>query len=166
ARIGGVAIDLQSFGAELARQRHVEARTQVSDEALDLALGPGSIGLAQPWHEAVVVREVEEGAVVAMQPWSVAIPIGHHRPHVVVKHLARDPAEEVERPLVASEQRLHSLIGDELDVAGTAPTQRSDEHRQPILATSNRREVSLHLVARFGLEPYQWFRFGHRSQRR
>ena len=28
ARIGGIAIDLQSFGAELARQRHVEARAR------------------------------------------------------------------------------------------------------------------------------------------
>ncbi len=38
--VGGVAIDLESFGAELARQRHVKARAQIADEALDLALGP------------------------------------------------------------------------------------------------------------------------------
>ena len=60
ARIGGIAIDLQSFGDELARQRHVEARTQIADEAFDLALGPGSIGLAQPRHEAVMMREVRK----------------------------------------------------------------------------------------------------------
>jgi hypothetical protein len=45
-----VAIDLQSFGAELARQRQVEARAQVADEALDLALGPDR------WFEVFAAR--------------------------------------------------------------------------------------------------------------
>ena len=43
--IGGFAIDLESFGAELTRQRHVKARAQVTDEALDLALGLCPIGV-------------------------------------------------------------------------------------------------------------------------
>src|SRR5262249_2098031 len=69
--IGGVAIDLESFGRELARERNVEAPAQIADEAFDLALGLGSIRPAQPRHEAVVVCEVEEGAVVTVQPWTV-----------------------------------------------------------------------------------------------
>src|SRR5262245_29332539 len=88
-RIGGVAIDSESFGTELARERSVEVPTQVADEALDLALGLGSRRPAQPRQEAVVMREVEEGAVVAMQPWTVLISIGYHRAHVVVRHFAR-----------------------------------------------------------------------------
>jgi len=67
-RVGGIAIDLESFGAEAGCQWHVEARPQVADEAFDLALGPGSIGLAEPRHEAVMMREVEKGAVITMQP--------------------------------------------------------------------------------------------------
>ena len=72
------------------------------------------------------MREVEEGAVVTMQPWAVLIAIGHDRAHVVVQHFARHPAEEVERTLVATEQRLQPLIGYELDVARPAPAQRRD----------------------------------------
>ena len=51
-RIGGVAIDLEAFGTELARQRNVEAPAQVADEALDLALGLGSIRAAKLRQEA------------------------------------------------------------------------------------------------------------------
>ena len=58
-----------------------------------------------------------------MQPRPVAIPRGHHRAHVVVEHLARDAAEEVKGALVATEQRLHPLVGDELDEGRPAPTQ-------------------------------------------
>src|SRR5579883_1839027 len=56
--VGGVAIDLESFGTELARQRNVEARANVTDEAFDLALGLGPIRPAQPRQEAVMMREV------------------------------------------------------------------------------------------------------------
>ena len=31
--VGGVAIDLESLGAELARQRNVKARAQITDES-------------------------------------------------------------------------------------------------------------------------------------
>jgi hypothetical protein len=44
--VGGIAIDLESFGAELARQRYVKARAQITDEALDLTLGLRPIGPA------------------------------------------------------------------------------------------------------------------------
>ena len=166
SRVGRIAIDLESFGTELAGQRHVKARAQVADEALDLALGLGPIGPAQPRHEAVMMREVEEGAVIAMQPRPVAIPIGHHRAHVVVQHLARNPAEEVKGALMAAEQRLQPLIGDELDVGRPAPSQRRDEHREPVAPAPDGREVSLHLAPWFGLEPNQRLRLGHWSQRR
>jgi len=62
------------------------------------------------------MREVEEGAVIAMQPRPVAIPIAYHRAHVVVQHLARNPAEEVKRALMTAEQRLQPLIGYEFDI--------------------------------------------------
>jgi hypothetical protein len=88
------------------------------------------------------MREVEKGAVVTRQPRSVAIAIGHHRPHVVVEHLARHPAEVVERALVAAERRLHPLVGDELDVAGAAPAKRRDEHREPIASAPDGHEFA------------------------
>jgi hypothetical protein len=47
---------------------------------------------------------------------------------------------------VTAEQRLHSFIGDELDVRRPAPAARRDEHRQPILPASNGREVGLQLA--------------------
>ena len=72
--VGRITIDFESFRIELACQRQVKARAQVADEALNLALGFRLIRPAQPRHEAMMMREVEEGAVVAMQPRSVAIP--------------------------------------------------------------------------------------------
>src|SRR5208282_2059881 len=64
--VSRVAINFEPFGAELARKRHTEARPQVSDEALDFALGLRPIRPAQPRHEAMMMREVEEGPVVAI----------------------------------------------------------------------------------------------------
>jgi predicted nucleic acid-binding Zn ribbon protein len=93
-----------------------------------------------------MMREVEEGAVIAMQPRPVAIPIGHHRAHVVVQHFARNSTEEVEGALVAPEQRLQPAIGDELDVSRPAPAQRRDLHRQQIAPAPDGREASLHLA--------------------
>ena len=64
----------------------------------------------------MMMREVEEGAVLAMTPGPY-IPIAHHRAHVVVQHLARNPAEEVKRTLMTAEQRLQPLIADEFNVS-------------------------------------------------
>jgi hypothetical protein len=44
-----------------------------------------------------------------------------------VQYLVWDSAEEVERALVAAEQRLQPLICDEVDVGRPAPAQRGDE---------------------------------------
>jgi hypothetical protein len=73
--------------------------------------------------------EVEEGSVVAMQSRPVIIPIGYYGAHVVVQHVARNPAEEVKRALVAAEHRLQPLVDDELDVSRPAPSQRRDKNR-------------------------------------
>jgi len=62
----------------------------------------------------MMMREVEEGAVIAMQPRPIEIPTAHHRAHVVIQHLARNPAEEVKRTLMTAEHRLQPLIADEL----------------------------------------------------
>jgi hypothetical protein len=148
SRIGGISIDLESFGTQLARQRNVEAPAQVAYEVLDLALGLGSIRPAQPRQEAVVVREVEETSVVAMQPWTVLLSIRHHRAHVVVQHFARDSGEEVERALMSAEHRLQPPVADELDVGRPAPAQRGDEDGEPIAYSPNGREVGLHLATR------------------
>jgi hypothetical protein len=77
----------------------------------------------------MMVREVEEGPIVAIQSRPVTIAIGDHRAHVVVQYLARHSAEEVEGALVAAEQRVQPLIGNELDVGCPAPAQRGNEHR-------------------------------------
>jgi hypothetical protein len=107
-----------------------------SGEALDLTLGPRSIGLAEPRHEAVMVREVEEGPIVAVQARPVGIARGHHRMHIVVQHLARDAAEVLERSFVTGQQRLEPLVDDEFDVGRTAPTQGRDEYRKSISSSA------------------------------
>src|ERR1700691_1988800 len=104
--VSGILIDFESLGTKLAGQWHVKARAQVTNEALNLALGLRPIGSAQARHEAMMMREVEEGAVIAMQPRTIAIAIAHHRAHVVVQYLARYPTEEVKRALMTAEQRL------------------------------------------------------------
>src|SRR5271166_2340580 len=151
--VSRISIDFESLGTKLAGQRHVKARTQVADEALDLALGLRTIGPAQARHEAMMMREVEEGAVIPMQARPIAITIAHYRAHVVVQHLARHSAEEVKRALMTAEQRLQPLIGDELNVSRSAPSKRRDEHRQPVTPAPDSRKVNLHLSPRIGLEP-------------
>ncbi len=63
-------------------------------ECTDLALGLGPIRSAQPRQEAVMMREVEERSVISMKPRPVAISINHHRAHVFVQHLARNPPKK------------------------------------------------------------------------
>src|SRR6266446_1266208 len=153
ARISGVTVDREPFGAELARQRHVKTRTQIADKALDLALGLGPIGTAKPWHESEVPGEVEERGIVTMAPWSVAVALANHRPHVVVEHFVGNSAEVVEGTLVAAEQCRQPFIGDEFDIRRPAPTEGRDEHREPVASAPDDGEVYLHLAAGLGLKP-------------
>ena len=64
--IGGVAIHFEAFGTELASQRHVKAAAQIADETLNLAFGLWPVWLAQPRPEPIMMREIEEGLIVAM----------------------------------------------------------------------------------------------------
>jgi hypothetical protein len=112
----------------------------------------------------VVVRKVEESAVVAMQPWTILISIRDHRAHVVVQHLTRDTAKEQKRALVAVQQRLEALVVDELDVGRPAPSQRGNEHRQLVAHAPDGGEVGLHLAARISLEPNHRLRLVYWSQ--
>jgi hypothetical protein len=61
-------LDECSFGfyGVLVR-RGVGWGAQITDEAFNLALGVGPIGPAQPRHKTMMMQEIEEGAVVAMQ---------------------------------------------------------------------------------------------------
>jgi hypothetical protein len=97
----------------------------------------------------MMMREVEEGAVIAMQPRPKAIPIAY----------------QVKRTLMAAEQSLQPLIANELNVSCSAPSERRDEHRQTVATAPDSREVNLHLTPWVGLEPDQRLRLGHWPQR-
>ena len=114
----------------------------------------------------MMMREVEESAVVAMQTWTILISISHHRAHVVVQHFTRHATKEAERMLVAIQQRLQLLVVDEFDVSRAAPAKRSDKHREPVAAAPDGREVCLHLSPGIGFEPNHRLRVDHWSQRR
>jgi hypothetical protein len=58
------------------------------------------------------------------------------------------------------------LIGNELDVCRPAPSQRRDEHRQPVTPAPDGGEVGLHLAPWFGLEANQRLGLRRWSQRR
>jgi hypothetical protein len=58
----------------------------------------------------------------------LAVPFQHDGAHIVVEHLARHAAKGEERVLVPLDQRFDPLVGDELDISGSAPAQRRDEH--------------------------------------
>jgi len=53
---------------------------------------------------------------------------------------------------MAAEHCLQPLIGDEFDVGCSAPSERRDEHRQPVVPAPDSREVNLHLTPWVGLE--------------
>lgn len=99
-----------------------------------------------------------------MNTAAISVPFGHHSAHVVVQNLARHPAEAVKRILVAADQRLDLLVVAELDIRRTAPAQRRNEHFELVAPLANRRPVSLHLMARLGLEANDRFRRQGRPQ--
>jgi hypothetical protein len=116
--------------AKPAYQRHVKRAPQVAIEALDLALGLGPVWLAQFDDEAAVLGKVEEAGVVAVLAFAVHIAPDHDRLHVAVQDLARHAAERGEGALVATDQRGHLHVADELHVAGAAVAHRGAERVQ------------------------------------
>src|SRR5512144_187472 len=129
-----LAIDDQTVPGEPARQRNVEALPQIPDEPLHLALGLRPIRRAQPGPEAAVAGEVEKAGMEAVSTAAVAVPLDDDGARIVVQHLARHAAEGEEGILVRRDQRLDTLVGDELDIGGPAPAQRRHEYREPIAA--------------------------------
>ena len=87
----------------------------------------------------------------------VGVALDHDRAHVVVEHFDGHAAEGQHRVLVASDQRLDTLIVTELDVGRAAPSERRDEHLELVAPTPDRRPVRLHLMAGRGLEAYDRF---------
>ena len=138
--VGYVLVRLEGCLLHRGRERHPETALQVADEALDLALGLGPIGPAQPRQEARVPCIVKEARMDAMHVPAVGIALLHHSLDVVVEHLARNPAKGGEGVLVAADQRPEPLIVAELDVGRPAPkvaisTDSCSEPR-PIVAQS------------------------------
>src|SRR5512134_1721083 len=123
-----LAIDDQTFLGEPARQWNVEALPQIPDEPLHLALRLRPIRRAQPGPEPAVAGEVEKAGMEAVSTATVAVPLDDGA-HIVVQHLVRDAAESEECILVRRDQRLDTLVGDELDIGGPAPAQRRHEYR-------------------------------------
>src|SRR3546814_1160741 len=89
-----------------AGERDVEARAQVTDEALDLALDLRPIRAAQARSEAPVAGKVGEAAMEAMPARAIGVPIDHHRLDVVVENLPGHATERQEGVLVTRYQRL------------------------------------------------------------
>jgi hypothetical protein len=108
--------------------------------------------MAQVRQEAGVLGIIQEPGVKAVHAPPVRVALDDHRLHVVVQHFLRHAAEGQERPLVATDQRLHALVVAELDVACAAPPQSRDEHLELVRTSPDRRPVRLHLMARLGLE--------------
>jgi len=72
----------------------------------------------------------------------------------VVQNAFGHPAKCLEGMLVASHQRLHFHVGDELDVAGAAESQGCAEGMQGVGALPELHPVHLQLLAGFGLETH------------
>jgi len=96
--------------------------------------------------------KVEKPRMKAVSAATIAVPLQHDRAHIVVQHLARRPAKRQKRVLMRLDQRFHPLVGDKLDIGGSAPSQGRDKHRKPVAAAPNNRPVDLHLFARLGLK--------------
>jgi hypothetical protein len=101
------------------------------------------LGLADPigtsGHEPMMVCEVEEDAVVAMQPGPWSSSIGQLGAHVVAQDLARNTAKIV-TPARDGQVALQSLIGDEFHIGRPAPAE-SNGLGYPVKKTG--REVPL-----------------------
>lgn len=146
----GVVMHLRQARCE----RIVEAAAQVAVKALDFAFGLGPVRPAQAGNKAAVPREIEERWLEPMLARSIGIALEHDGFHVVVEDLVRHAAEEIERVLVARQQRLQSLVGDEFDVTGAAEAQRGHERRQRRLTTPEYHPVTLQLLAGLRLESH------------
>src|SRR5690606_27479580 len=94
--IGGRHIQLKTRCLEASGQRHVKGAAQIAIETLNLALGPGPVGLAQLWLEPVMPGEIEESRLEAMLPWPIGIALDDHSLHVVVEGAAWHAAKPLE----------------------------------------------------------------------
>src|SRR5215471_13182050 len=85
--------------------------------------------------------KVEKARMEAMSATTIAVPLQDDRAHIVVEDLVRHPAEIEKRVLVRLDQGLDPLIGDKLDISGSAPAQCRDKHRKPVAATPDDRPM-------------------------
>src|SRR5260370_10752936 len=100
--------------------------------------------------------KVEEAWMEAVSTPTIAVPLQHHRAHIVIQHLMRRAAKREKRVLMRLDQGLDPLVGDKLDIGGPPPSQGRDKHRKPVAAAANNRPVDLHPFPPPALETHPW----------
>ena len=83
---------------------------------LDLPFGLGAIWSTELDLHTVMLGEVEQRGVVAVQAFAVRIALDDDRLGIVGQNVRRNTAEELQRALQASDERLTAFIVGELDV--------------------------------------------------
>ncbi|ABR91471.1 Hypothetical protein mma_2800 [Janthinobacterium sp. Marseille] len=106
--------------------RH-EVALDILHARLDLALGLGAIGLAQPDPEAPMLSKGLEGGVEAA---ALAIVV-HHGAHAVEQQALAAAAEVGEGMLVRGQQVVQPLVQEAFGIAASAIAQRHDEDVHP-----------------------------------
>src|SRR5271166_3814919 len=96
--------------------------------------------------------KIEKPRMKTVPTTTIAVPLQHNRPHIVVQHLTRRAAKAEKGVLMRLDQGLDPLVEDKLDIGRSAPAQRRHKYRQPVAAAPNDRPVDLHLFAGSGLK--------------
>jgi len=151
--VGGGYVQQQPTAAQGRRQRHHETALQIAIEPIDLALGPGPVGSADPGGERALLGQGQHLRAPAVPARSVHIPVQQHRLGVVEQHVLRHAAEVVEGPDQPRLPGREALLVAEPHVRGAAVAQRGHEGHQPVTSAPDGGEVRLHLLARCRLEP-------------
>jgi len=118
-------------------QRHEDAAADIANATFDFALGLGTIRTAELGHKRVVMRQILQPWMEAMQSTPVGVALLYDGLHIVVQRLHRHTAKGIKGLLMTIAQRLETLVGDEHTEAKPAPTQGSEKQGEEV-APENR----------------------------
>ena len=154
--VGRTGIQRQPRLLERGGQRRDEAPFEVAVKPFDLAFGLGTVRTAGTQLEAIIPRQAEQAGIPAVLALAKGIPFNHDAFGVVKQDFPRHPAKIPQRLPNTVQPVVLALMFAKPDIGRPAITQRRDKGFQFSDASTDRREVNLHLMAGWRFKP------GHR----
>src|SRR5699024_5168513 len=133
---------------------------QIAVKAFYLALGSSSIGPAQPWHEAIILGQIQQLGMPAMMTITIGVSFQHDCAGIVIQNLSGHATQRFKHCMMTRHQRISPLVGHILDPSPTTVSQGGCECIQRIDSSAKYDEVTLHLLTWRGLETHDRITLG------